>query len=67
MEQCKAVEPWAFGPVVNVIGEVRLLTRPIAHRGALSLWRIDADVLDDLHAQLDSASTRVNDLSHLSV
>ena len=59
------MEPWAFGPVVNVISEVRPLSRPVPHRGALSLWRIEADVLDDVRTQLASAPAIVNDISHL--
>ena len=39
LEQCSASEPWAFGPVVNVIGQVCRLERPVPHRGALSLWK----------------------------
>ena len=65
LEQCSATEPWAFGPVCNVIRSVVRLERPVAHRGALSLWRIDSAVLEDVRAQLQAAPVRVNCLSHL--
>ena len=32
-------DPWAFGPVVLVIDEVRALPEPIPAKGALGLWR----------------------------
>lgn len=64
ISQC-ANEPWAFGPVVNVIGSVVRLERPVPHKGALSLWRIQADAADDVHAQLASASVGRNDMTHL--
>ena len=37
LEQCSAAEPWAFGPVCNVIRSVVRLERPVEHLGALSL------------------------------
>ena len=64
LEQC-AGEEWAFGPVVNVIGAVCRLRAPVPHRGALSLWRIRPDVLDDVQAQLADATILDNDTSHL--
>ena len=64
LEQC-AGEEWAFGPVVNVIGAVCRLREPVPHRGALSLWRIRDDVLDDVQAQLADATIFDNHTSHL--
>jgi len=66
LEQCSAAEPWAFGPMCNVIRSRVKLERPVAHRGALSLWPIDADVLQSVRAQLQAAPVRVNDIRHLS-
>tara|TARA_B110000046_G_scaffold36971_1_gene40346 strand:- start:659 stop:1129 length:471 start_codon:yes stop_codon:yes gene_type:complete len=65
LEQCRATEPWAFGPVCNVIRSVVCMERPVAHRGALSLWAIDPEVLEGVRTQLQAAPVRVNDLSHL--
>ena len=64
-DECKGTEPWAFGPVCNVIQAVATLQRPVAHRGALSLWRIDAAALEDVRSQLSEACVHTNDLSHL--
>ena len=65
LEQCAPTEPWAFGPVVNVIAEVWKLERPIAHGGALYVWKISPEALDMIHAQLSVATRLVNDVSHL--
>ena len=64
IEDC-AADPWAFGPVVNVIRSVVRLERPVPHRGALSLWKIDMEVREDVRQQLISAPRRMNDISHL--
>ena len=64
-DECKGTEPWAFGPVCNVIQAVATLQQPEAHRGALSLWRIDAAALEDVRSQLSEACVHTNDLSHL--
>lgn len=65
LAQCEAVEPWAFGPVVNVIGEVKILSKPVSHKGALSIWSIDDAVLEDVRSQLARASSRLNVIEHL--
>ena len=65
-DECKGTEPWAFGPVCNVIQAVATLQQPEAHRGALSLWRIDAAALEDVRSQLSEACVHTNDLSHLA-
>ena len=65
LDECVAKEPWAFGPVVNVIRSVCRLPQPVAHRGALSVWRIDADVREQVLAQLPEAQVFQNDISHL--
>ena len=41
LADCDGVEPWAFGPVVNVIDAYCRLATPVAHKGALSIWRLD--------------------------
>ena len=79
LEQCAPTEPWAFGPVVNVIEEVIALPTPVPHRGALSVWRLVPEALGRIQSQLgggaaaaaaDAAAGRAvptlkNDLSHL--
>ena len=47
-EQCSPTEPWAFGPIVNVIGAIARIERPVQHRGARSLWPIEPTALDEL-------------------
>lgn len=64
LEQC-AGEPWAFGPIVNVISGVKELGRHVPHRGALSVWRIDDEEREEVRSQLTEATERVNDISHL--
>ena len=65
LEQCSPTEPWAFGPVVNVIGAVCRLARPVPHRGALSVWRISPETLGDVRAGLATAFVTPNDTTHL--
>jgi hypothetical protein len=64
IEDC-AADPWAFGPVVNVIRSVVRLERPVPHRGFLSTWEIDVEVREDVRQQLISAPLHINDISHL--
>jgi hypothetical protein len=64
ISQC-ANEPWAFGPVVDVIGSVIRLERPVPHRGALSLWTVQPEAADAVRAQLTSAAVLRNDTTHL--
>ena len=45
-----AGEPWAFGPIVNVIDAYIKLPLPIEHVGALSLWRIGEHVLNNVQS-----------------
>ena len=65
LEQCEPTEPWAFGPVVNLISAVARLNQPVAHKGALSLWRMSDEARDEVRQQLASATIVTNDLSHL--
>lgn len=65
LSQSKPTEPWAFGPVVNVLGAVCRLERPVPHRGALSVWRIEQAALESVREQLRKASVLHNDTSHL--
>ena len=65
LEQSKSTEPWAFGPVVNVLSAVCRLERPVPHRGALSVWRIEQDALESVREQLRNAAVLTNDISHL--
>ena len=65
LEDCADVEPWAFGPVVNVIGSVCRLPRPVPHKGALSVWRIEPDEREEVLAQLPDVQVVANDISHL--
>ena len=58
-------EPWASGPVCNVIGAVVMLDEPVPHKGALGLWRIDADVLSRVHAGLIAGQLLESDPSML--
>ena len=37
--------PWAFGPYCWVLGDFRLLARPIPWKGALGLWEIPEHIL----------------------
>ena len=64
-EQSMPTEPWAFGPVVNVLSAVCRLERPVPHRGALSVWCIEQDALESVREQLRNAAVLTNDISHL--
>ena len=63
-EQCHA-EAWASGPCVNVIDAVCRLPQPIPHKGALSVWHVDREVLGTLQAALAGAPVTHNDVAHL--
>ena len=65
LEQCQVSEPWAFGPVVNLISAYASLDTPVEHKGALSLWRIGDEAREELRSQLAHATVVHNDLSHL--
>lgn len=60
-----ASEPWALGPVCNVIGAVVLLPAPIAHKGSLGLWPIDAHVIALVQAGCAAAPVLENDMARL--
>ena len=64
LEQCEG-EPWAFGPVCNVVDAIARLETPVAHKGALSVWRIGTETLAEVQAQLARATVFENDVSHL--
>ena len=53
-------EPWALGPVCNVIGAVCLLPTPIPHRGSLGCWPVHADQLAELRVALADCPVREN-------
>ena len=57
--------PWAFGPVVNVISAFCRLPQPIGHGGALSIWKVNGDVLAQMQAKLAHATICQNDNSLL--
>ena len=63
MNECP--DPWAFGPICNVIEAVCLLPQPVPHRGALSLWKIDEDVRANVQTQLEAAPIMMNNISDL--
>jgi hypothetical protein len=65
LEDCSGVEPWAFGPVVNVIDAYCRLETPVAAKGALSVWRLGRAVMEAVQAQLQQAIVVENDVSHL--
>ena len=65
LEQCAHAEPWAFGPVVNVIDQYITLERPIPHRGALSVWRVGSEVVEELRSQLLQGTVHENGIQHL--
>ena len=65
LDECEETEPWAFGPVCNVIRSVARLERPILHAGALSLWSIGSEAIDEVRLQLSQAVIHNNDLTHL--
>ena len=48
-----------------MLGAVCSLERPVPHRGALSVWRIEQDALESVREQLRHATVRPNDTSHL--
>lgn len=56
---------WASGPVCNVVGAVAKLARPVAHKGALGLWSIEAAALADLQQQLELAEVLEADPARL--
>lgn len=64
-EQCQHVEPWASGPVGNVIARYCRLQTPVAHAGKLAPWRIDDDAVARVQEQLAHATVVANDISHL--
>jgi hypothetical protein len=66
LEQCSH-DRWAFGKFCNVIDARVRIERPVPHKGALGLWRIGDDVVDDVRAQLAAATVVPNDVSHLPV
>ena len=45
-------DPWAFGPICNVISEVVPLAQPVPHKGALSIWRVTDEALSVLQEQV---------------
>lgn len=47
-------EPWYFGSVALVLGNVRVLPRPVPVSGGLGFWNLPGDVLADLNAQLEA-------------
>ena len=57
--------PWATGPICNVIGAVVTLHTPVEHKGALGLWPIRADVLDNVRAGLGGAAIQYAEPSML--
>ena len=61
--ECK--DPWAFGPVCNVIEAVCILPQPVPHKGALSIWKISKDVLIQVQEQLSVAPVKNNNISDL--
>ena len=34
-------DPWAFGPICNIIEDVVELQTPVEHTGALGMWTIN--------------------------
>lgn len=58
-------EPWASGPICNVIGAVLTLDEPVPHKGALGLWRIDVAVLARVQAALAAATIHLVSLDML--
>lgn len=44
-------DPWAIGPKLWIISEVRELAVPIPCKGALGLWEIPDGVLPDFYAE----------------
>ena len=65
LEDCSDVEPWAFGPVVNVIDACCRLETPVDAKGALSIWRLDPEAREAVQRQLEQATVADNDVSHL--
>ena len=62
--ECES-DPWAIGPVCNVIEAVCVMTKPVMHRGALSIWKIGTNVLAEVQKQLSTAPVKTNDISDL--
>ena len=58
-------EPWALGPVCNVIGAVCLLPKPLAHKGFLGVWKIDEEICKSVRAGLSKAPVLMNDPERL--
>ena len=58
-------DPWAFGPICNVIEAVCLLAQPVPHKGALSLWNIQEDARANVREQLAAATIMTNNISDL--
>ena len=57
---------WASGPVCNVVGAVATLPgAPVAHKGALGLWPIDAEAREKVRDGLAAARIVANDPARL--
>ena len=67
VEHCRGspAEAWASGPVCNVISKVVELDEPIEAKGALGLWKVDADILPRLQTALAGPPVRTNDASRM--
>jgi hypothetical protein len=59
LEACSQ-DPWATGPVCNVIAERAMLTSPIPHRGALGTWPISKESIVALQNALEDAPMKSN-------
>ena len=63
VEEC-ASDPWAFGPVCNVIDATFRLERPVPAKGALSMWQLGAETRRQVEAQLEQVRARAPRCRH---
>ena len=64
LQQCTG-DPWAFGPVCNVINAVCRMERPVPHKGRLSVWVIAPESIREVRDQLAGAQVVELDVAHL--
>ena len=60
LDQC-AGNAWATGPVCNMIAARCWLRKPISHRGSLGVWKLTAEALKQVRAQLQFAHIKRNE------
>lgn len=66
IERCRT-DPWATGPVCNVLDAVYVLPNPVKARGQLATWKVDPGALEEVRRQLRGAPIHRNDVRSLCI